>query len=171
MFLGPFTVKQKIPFQSLCCNKADWDDQLEGEALQGWNRLPTDLKAISKLRVQRCYFRSTQKVASCQLHGFSNASEKAPAVVAYLRVEYEGKEPEVTLVAAKTRVALIKRQSIPRLELLGATILARLMNTVKGSLTKTKLPCELDTCYWTDSYTTLCWIRNNHHWNSMCSTG
>lgn len=80
-----------------------------------------------------------------------------------LRVEYERKEPELTLVVAKTGVAPIKRQSTPHLELLGATILACLMNTVKSFLAKTKLLCELYTYYWTDSYTTLCWIRNNHH--------
>ena len=163
-FLSPFTVNQKILFRSLCCNKADWDDQLEGEALRGWNQLLIDLEAISRVRVPSCYFRLTQKVVSCQLHGFSDASERAFAAVIYLRVEYEGEEPEVTLVAAKTRVAPIKRQSIPRLELLGATILARLMNTVRSLLAKTRLPGELSMYYWTDSYTTLCWIKNNHHW-------
>ena len=163
-FLGPFTVRQKMLFQSLCCDKVNWDEQLEGEALQGWNRLPADLEASSRVRVPRCYFRKTQEVASCQLHGFSDASQKAFAAAIYIRVEYEGGEPEVTLVTSKTRVAPIKKQSIPRLELLGATILARLMNTVKHSLDKTKLPCELNMYYWTDSYTTLCWIRNNHQW-------
>ena len=163
-FLSPFTVNQKILFRSLCCNKVDWDDQLEGEALRGWNRLSIDLEAISRVRVRRCYFRLTQKVVSSQLHGFSDASKRAFAAVIYLRVEYEGEEPEVTLVAAKTRVSPIKRQSIPRLELLGATILARLMNTVRSSLAKTRLPGELGMYYWTDSYTTLCWIKNNHHW-------
>ena len=96
-FLSPFTVKQKILFQCLCCNKVDWDKHLEGAALQGWNQLPTDLEAISRVRVTRCYFRSNQRVTSCQLHGFSDASEKAFAAVIYLRVECEGREPEVTL--------------------------------------------------------------------------
>ena len=52
------------------------------------------------------------------------------AAVVYLCAEYEGQTPEINLVASKTRVAPIKRQSISRLELLGATILARLMDTV-----------------------------------------
>jgi len=55
---------------------------------------------------------------------------RAFAAVVYLHVEYEGQIPEINLVASKTRVALIKRQPIPRLELLGATILAHLMDTV-----------------------------------------
>ena len=37
---------------------------------------------------------------------------------------------EVNLMASKTKIAPLKRQSIPRLELLGAMILARLAKTV-----------------------------------------
>ena len=54
----------------------------------------------------------------------------------------------------------IKRQTIPRLELLGATILARLVSTVINSLTK-----KIDRMvYWVDSRTVLCWIRNEKPW-------
>ena len=74
------------------------------------------------------------------------------AAIIYLRVEYEGREPVVTIITAKTRVAPTKRQSIPRLELLGAT---HIINIVRGSLTKIKMPCELGIYYWTDSHTTL----------------
>ena len=164
-FLGPFTVKQKILFQELCCEGVNWDDPLDGEALKLWKCIPNDLQAISRVRVQRCYFSQNKRVISCQLHGFSDASERAFAAVVYLRVEYQGQTPEISLVASKTRVAPIKKQSIPRLELLGATILARLMDTVKSSLVKARMSCELlNVYYWTDSYTTLCWIRNNHNW-------
>ncbi|XP_065918882.1 uncharacterized protein [Dysidea avara] len=111
-FLGPFTVKQKILFQSLCSDKVNWDEPLDGDALKAWGRMPADLKAISRVRVQRCYFRESQRVISCQLHGFSDASERALAAVVYVRIEYEGQKPEITLVTSKTRVALIKRQTI-----------------------------------------------------------
>jgi len=110
-FLSPFTIKHKI-FQSLCCDKVDWDDQLDIEALQVWYHIAADLEVVSRVRVQRCYFRQARRVVSCHLHGFSDASEKEFAAVVYLRVEYEGQEPEITLVALKTRVAPIKRQSI-----------------------------------------------------------
>ena len=65
-------------------------------------------------------------------------------------------------MASKTRVAPIKRQSIPRLELLGATILARLVNSLQRALSP--LPITLECFYWTDSYTVLCWVRNNKSW-------
>ena len=61
-------------------------------------------------------------------------------------------------VVAKTRVAPLKKQSIPRLELLSAVLLARLMDMMKSSLT---LELEISSylCF-TDSQVSLCWIRN-----------
>jgi len=38
------------------------------------------------------------------------------------------------------------------------------MDTVKNSLDKARMPCEVSMYYWTNSYTTLCWIKNNHNW-------
>ena len=63
------------------------------------------------------------------------------------------------LVASKTKIAPVKRQSIPRLELLGALILARLTNVVKPYI-QFVAECFL----WTDSMTTLYWIRNSKVW-------
>ena len=83
---------------------------------------------------------------SAQLHCFSDASERAYAAVIYLRSLYEDGHVEVNLMASKTKVAPVKKQSIPRLELLGATILARLAKTVQ-----TALPQKLETVYWVDS--------------------
>ena len=58
---------------------------------------------------------------------FCNASELAYAAVLYVRCDYGNDHIEIRLVAAKTRVAPIKQQTIPRLKLLGALILARLL--------------------------------------------
>ena len=68
------------------------------------------------------------------------------------------------MVAAKTRVSPIKKQSIPRLELLGAVILGRLMKNVISSL-----PRPLPTFYWTDSMATLHWIRTIKPWKQYVS--
>ena len=53
----------------------------------------------------------------------------------------------------------MKTQSIPRLELLGATILVRLAKTVQNAL-----PQELKTVFWVDSLTVLGWIKNTKPW-------
>ena len=68
---------------------------------------------------------------------------------------------ETRLVAAKTRVAPIKSQTIPRLELLGAVISARLSNTITRSLPNND---EIECMYWTDSTTTLQWIQSDKRW-------
>ena len=99
-----------------------------------------------------------------QLHGFCDASERAFAAVIYLRSVCVDGTVEVTLVAAKTRVSPIKKQSIPRLELLGAVILGRLMKNVISSL-----PKPLPTFYWTDSMATLHWIRTIKPWKQYVS--
>jgi hypothetical protein len=73
-----------------------------------------------------------------QLHGFSDASKRAYAAVVYMKFVYEDGQIEVRLISSKTKVAPIKQQSIPRLEFLGATILVRLVNTVKNALPSAK---------------------------------
>ena len=88
------------------------------------------------------------------LHGFSDASNHASAGVVYIRSLYEDCGANVCLVASKTRVAPLKRQTIPRLELVGAFILTRLINGL--DLTKG----NVKTIYWTDSMTALCSIKN-----------
>ena len=73
-----------------------------------------------------------------------------------------GRNVAINIITSKTRVAPLKKQSIPRLELLGVTILARLMFTVQGLLKTTLSDPEL--YYWTDSFTTLCWIKHDRPW-------
>ena len=41
--LSPFTVRQKMMFQSLCVNKKGWDEQLEGEQ---WNNLRHEITVL-----------------------------------------------------------------------------------------------------------------------------
>ena len=72
-----------------------------------------------------------------------------------LETEEDGRG-DVNLIASKTKVAPLKKQSIPRLELLGATILVRLTKTVQSAL-----PRSLEAVYWVDSMTVLHWIRDN----------
>lgn len=64
---------------------------------------------------------------SMDLHRFSDASRVAYAAVVYIRtVDSEG-NIHVNLVTAKTKVAPTMQVSIPRLELMGAVLLAKLI--------------------------------------------
>ena len=160
--LSPFTVRQKMMFQSLCTNKRGWDERLDGDLLKQWNNLRHEITALEHVQIPRCYFSPGKKPFSYQLHGFCDASEKAYATVIYLRTVYTDGSVELCLVGSKTRVVPLRGQTIPRLELLGAVILARLMDSVNNAL-RAQLP-DLALFYWTDSYTVLCWIQNQKPW-------
>ncbi|XP_028412045.1 uncharacterized protein LOC114534774 [Dendronephthya gigantea] len=162
---APFTVTMKILFQTLCSGSLDWDDELDGKTLASWKSLVNDLQALSDIPVARCYFHHTDELSrNHEIHGFSDASDLAFAAVVYLRTEYSNGDVELSLIVSKTRVASIKRQTIPRLELLGANILARLVDTIIKALTSIKLITNV--VLWTDSFTTLCWIRNHKVWKT-----
>lgn len=64
------------------------------------------------------------------------------------------------MIASKTRVAPLKQQTIPRLELLAALILARLAARIKTTLEQC-LVVSLFRC-WTDSKNVLYWIKGKH---------
>ena len=137
-FLTPFVIKMKALFnlfQELCVEGSEWDDELKDGLRTKWNTILVELNTLNDLRIQRCYFKSTEKPMKIQLHGFSDASIAYAAVI-YMRSLYESGNIEVRLVASKSKVAPLKGQTIPRLELLGANILARLIATVQGCLSE-----------------------------------
>ena len=93
-----------------------------------------------------------------ELHGFANASLKGYGCCVYVR--FLGKDGlyNVSLVSVQSRVALIKwQQSIPKLELQAALLLAKLADKVYKDL-KITLTIKSVTLY-TDSTITLSWIR------------
>ena len=92
-----------------------------------------------------------------QLHGFSDASESAYAGVVYLRMTDRVGTVHVSLVASKTKVAPIKRLTIPRLELCGVHLLAKLLEHIKSTL---KVTLE-DVYAWTDSTIVVNWLDGN----------
>ena len=124
-----------------------------------WKDFVSGLIQLNGVSVPRCYFTSTSTPIDIQIHAFSDASKKAYATAVYLRSEYEDGRVEVRLLSSKTRVAPIKQQTIPRLELLGALISARLVSTLLKSL-----PRKIKPTFWVDSTAALCWIRHEKPW-------
>ena len=121
--------------QKLCLCKKKCNENLEGEYLHIWNHLDKELKELYRIKVPRCYLLPQPPVLCHELHGFSDASEKAYPAVVYLTVYDDGKTIITTsIIASKNHVAPLKKQTIPCLELLGATILAHLLKSVKSEL-------------------------------------
>jgi len=156
-FLTPFTIGLKILFQDLCVDKINWDEALHGKPLEKWKSLLDEIRCFETVHIPRCYFVATP--VEVQIHAFGDASEHAYAAVVYLRSCYEDGRIHVRLATSKSKVAPMTKQSIPRLELLGALSLARLVDKFKASIGGNH-----KTVYWTDSMTTLCWIKNQRIW-------
>ena len=157
-FLSPFVITLKMLFQKLCTDKVNWDEPLPLEIQGKWDSILHGLTLFSSIRIPRCLIVRTMP-KSTYLHGFCDASERAYATVLYLSSVYENEVVDVKLVCFKTRVSPTKPQSIPRLELLGAVILSRLVHTVTPLL-----PPLSGVSLWTDSMTVLHWIRNRKNW-------
>jgi len=162
--LSPFVIRLKMLFQLMCSEGREWDQPLEGQYLRHWETLVEELKILNEVKIPRCYFKKESSQSFSEVHGFSDASENAYAAALYLRTVYEDGTVSVCLVASKTRVSPVKKQTIPRLELLGALILTRLADTVMQ-----QFPLKLPITYWVDSTTTLCWIKNHRPWKQYVS--
>ena len=135
--IAPVTFALKTMFQRLSKDGGSWDDELNGDVQKEWNNWVTSAERCSVFEIPRCYDPNISESSQTMLIGFCDASEKGFAAVIYLRVKVgDGDELRVStsLVAAKTRVAPLAKQTIPRLELLGCLILARLMNRIRNIL-------------------------------------
>lgn len=164
--ISAFTISTKVLFQRLCTDKQGWDEELSEKTKTTWESLIGQLQHLkNNVQVPRCYFESTNK-KQIELHGFSDASGKAYAAMVYMRTIYND-HIDTALLCCKARVAPLKSQSIPRLELLGALILARLLNTVIEALSESVDIKRV--VYWTDSTTVLCWIKNDRPWKRYVS--
>ena len=158
-WFSPTIIKAKILLQSLWSAKIGWDDLVPDNIVEEWSKWRSQLPMLSNHHVPRCYYPKGANITSAQLHGFSDASEKAYSGVVYLRLEDSNGAVYTSLVISKTRVAPIKRQTIPRLELCGALTLAHLL-----AHSKSVLEMPMDSIHaWTDSTIVLSWIQGNPH--------
>lgn len=153
--LSPILITAKIQVQKLWLTGLGWDEDLPDEVSSTWRQLQHELHRVEEVCIPRwCHI-----TAGCvmELHGFSDASQLAFAACVYARVQQEDGSVHVTLLAAKTKVAPIKQQCVPRLELNGAVLLARLVQECRQALRCS----EAEVFAWTDSMTVLAWLRKH----------
>ncbi|XP_031348508.1 uncharacterized protein LOC116174690 isoform X1 [Photinus pyralis] len=141
--------------QDVWRSQLGWDDEITDNLANKWNIWIEELKKMYNFKIPRQYFTFDRSSSHLQLHIFCDASERCYASVAYLRIQY-GNEVQVSFVNAKARVSPLKPMSIPRLELQGALMGARLGNYLMKNLNLN----ISSTTYWTDSKTVLHWIRS-----------
>ncbi|XP_063968368.1 uncharacterized protein LOC129265564 [Lytechinus pictus] len=154
-FVAPFTVNAKILLQDLCARGLGWDEQVADEQSKEWDSWQAQLPDLSSVKIARCYKPDNFESPEYHLHVFSDASERAYAACAYLRVT-EGSKVHVTFVMGKTRLSPIKKMTIPRLELSAAVLAVKLAKTIEREI---GIPLNSFT-FWTDSTAVLRYISN-----------
>ncbi|XP_062535347.1 uncharacterized protein LOC134204551, partial [Armigeres subalbatus] len=130
----------------------DWDQELPSSMRDTWLSYCTQLPLLNNLRIDR--FAIATSAASIQYHFFSDASKHAYGACCYLRSTDTSGAIKVTLLTAKSRVAPLKQQSIPRLELCGALLASELYQKVTAALEITG-----ETFFWVDSTTVISWLQ------------
>ena len=158
-FLSPYVMSAKIAFQDVWKLAIDWDDEVPSNIQSRFSRWLDGLREIKLWNIPRSYtgspWRDNHHV---ELHAFGDASERGYGACVYLVVKMQDGSRVSSLVMSKCRVAPIKVVTVPRLELLGATLCARLLDYVRKAL---KLPADVSYYCWSDSMVVLSWIRSD----------
>ena len=156
-FITPFLLPVKLMLQEFCKLQLDWDDKMPDYYIEKWKCWLDDLRQLADFSIDRC-MKSSQldNLVSCDLHHFSDASELAYGVVSYVCFIDSTNRMHCSFVMGKSRVASIKKITVPRLELSAATLAVRQDKLIRQEL---ELPIARSV-YWTDSTSVLKFIRN-----------
>ncbi|XP_025269128.1 uncharacterized protein LOC112639446 [Camponotus floridanus] len=153
--LSPIIIKAKILIQELWTQRLDWDDPLPTQFADKWETFLSELSDINLIHIPRWI--GSKPEQQIQIHGFCDASQQAFAASVYLRTTNAETKSTAMLIVSKTKVAPLKRLTIPRLELSGAVLLTKLVSHILSVLDLKGVSVFL----WTDSSVTLTWINGS----------
>ena len=151
---SPFTIRMRILLKSIWAAIGQaWDKDLSAEHSKLFSDWCFGLREIRTMSINRLYFEN--RYTKLRLHIFTDASEEAMCIVAYLQDEATLK---LTYVIGKCRVASIRHLTIPKLELQDAVYGVRLRKQILN-----EHDVRIDKIsHWTDSSTVLQWLQAAH---------
>ena len=148
--LTPITIRAKIFIQELWERGFNWDEPLPEDLQKRWLEISHDLANSTRIQVQRRYFPLLSIWPSdVVLHIFVDASVKAYGAIAYVT-----SGPHTTIVMSKSRVAPLKKLTLPQLELMSAVTGARLASFLHNQLNVSRI------VYWSDSQIVIHWLSS-----------
>lgn len=125
-WLAPFTIRGKLLIQSLWTENLRWEDKVNRQSAEILGEWCREVPLLKKISIERlCGIKGKETVAR-RLHIFGDASERAYAAVAYLQSIFADGSSTASIVMAKSKLAPLAKESLPRLELLAALMAARL---------------------------------------------
>lgn len=152
---APVLITAKILLQDIWLAGIQWDDPLPEALRERWRKYAATLAGLNQVRIPR--WTGTVNKLALSLHGFADASERAYAAAVYVTGAGPSGTIAARLLVAKTKVAPLKKTSIPRLELCGALLAVRLLDRVASEL---QIP-ETRIHAWTDARVVLAWVRQH----------
>ena len=155
---SPVVIVGKILYSQVCLEKFSCDEGIQNEIAESWKRWIKSLERNKSISVPRNVVR--KDVVNMKFYGFADASELAISTAIYVITWYSTQEFEQHLLVAKSRIA--PKMTVPRLELVAAHTLSRLMTHVKDALSSYQIN---EVHGWVDSTTVLHWIEGKGTWN------
>ncbi|KAK9717597.1 Pao retrotransposon peptidase [Popillia japonica] len=111
--------------QKLWMEKVAWDEVVPDSITHTWEKLKKELVNLNSINIMQKVTCSV--FTRIKLHGFADVSESAFGACIYVRsIDCEG-NVRVNLLCAKSKVAPVKSQTMPRLELYDAVTLSTLL--------------------------------------------
>ncbi|GFX23631.1 uncharacterized protein TNCV_3595731 [Trichonephila clavipes] len=126
--VGPIIVTAKVFMQKLWLIGLSWDEVVPDKEKSEFENFIRNLQNIEHLNIPRCIIQKNNTLV--EIHGFSDSSEQAYGAYVYVRCKDCFRNFSVNLLCNKLREAPVKCVTLPRLELLGAVLLSKLVNKV-----------------------------------------
>ena len=142
---SPFTKRMRLLLKGIWKKHGQsWDEELSPEDVIAFKDWASELSYMNEMAIKRKHLSKNAEVV--HLHIFAHASLDAMCIVSYFRDQKTG---ELAYVVGKCRVAPMKQQSFPRLELQAAMYGTRLKQVIVD-----EHDVEIErTFFWTDSAT------------------
>ncbi len=121
--ISPVVLTMKVLFQETCKAELDRDMPFTLELNNRLEKWRADVANCQEITIPRCVIPENKESIQCiELHGFGDSSKYAYGAVVYLRV-VSANRVHTNIIASKSRVAPLKEQSIPRLELVSGVVI------------------------------------------------
>ena len=151
-YFCPFVIKWKMILQQAWKQKISWDEPLPDELISTVKLLQSSLNKNCEVCIPRAIATSYDHF---EYHVYCDASSKAYAASVYVHLFLGGEMIESKLLIAKSHLAPIKPTTIPRLELMAASLAVKLISFVKKEYENVDVVQA-----YSDSKVVLCWIKN-----------
>ena len=143
--------------QQQCKGNLGWDEAIPEDIQIQWGKWEKKLQQLDQISLDRCFKPiNFGTVVENTLHHFSDASEYGYGQVSYLRLVGNTGRIHCSLVIGKAHVAPLKCMTMPRMELVAATLSVKISVLLKKEL---QIPIKKE-MFWTDSEVVLAYIRN-----------